>query len=116
MPQRRWQFEASDGQHLVEPFEKAGGDAGRLLVEPAGEIVQEPLRFIGIIKLSGADWWRTRPAGPCEQRSRALDIISGASCDLAFWFAAIRARTCSFVNTASDRVANLQWAGLRSKL
>ena len=33
-------FEASDGQHLVEPFEKAGGDTRRLLLEPAGEIAQ----------------------------------------------------------------------------
>ena len=39
-PQRRWQFEASDGQHLVKPFEKAGGDTRRLLLEPAGEIAQ----------------------------------------------------------------------------
>jgi hypothetical protein len=34
------QFEASDGQHLVEPFENAGGDTRRLLIEPAGEIAQ----------------------------------------------------------------------------
>jgi hypothetical protein len=39
-PQRRRQLEADDGQHLVEPFENTGGDARRLLVEPAGEIVQ----------------------------------------------------------------------------
>jgi hypothetical protein len=35
-----WQFEVSNGQHLVEPFEKAGGDTRRLLLEPAGEIAQ----------------------------------------------------------------------------
>jgi len=39
-PQRRWQFEAGDGQYLVEPFENAGGDTRRLLIEPAGEIAQ----------------------------------------------------------------------------
>src|SRR6516225_4566694 len=39
-PQRRWQFEPSDGQYLVEPFENAGGDTRRVLIEPAGEIAQ----------------------------------------------------------------------------
>src|SRR5512132_3761511 len=29
----------------------AGGDTGRLLVKPTGEIAQQPLGFIGIIKL-----------------------------------------------------------------
>ena len=37
------QSEAIDGQHLIEPFKDAGGDTGRLLVEPAGEIAQQPL-------------------------------------------------------------------------
>jgi hypothetical protein len=46
-------FEADDGQHLVEPFENAGGNARRLLVEPAGEIAQESLGFVGIIELPG---------------------------------------------------------------
>ena len=40
-----------DGEHLVEPFENAGGNTRRLLVEPAGEIAQQPLGFIGIIEL-----------------------------------------------------------------
>jgi hypothetical protein len=38
-PQWHRQLEADDGQYLVEPFENAGSDARRLLVEPAGEIV-----------------------------------------------------------------------------
>jgi hypothetical protein len=29
---------AADGQHLVEPFEDAGGGTGRLLVKPTSEI------------------------------------------------------------------------------
>ncbi len=29
---------AADGQHLVEPFEGAGGGTGRLLVKPTSEI------------------------------------------------------------------------------
>ena len=39
-PQRHRQLEADDGEHLVEPFENAGSNARRLLVEPAGEIAQ----------------------------------------------------------------------------
>jgi hypothetical protein len=45
------QAQAVDGQHLVEPFEDAGGDSGRLLVKPAGEIAQQLLGFIGIVEL-----------------------------------------------------------------
>ena len=40
--------EAIDGQYLVEPFKDAGGDTGRLPVEPAGEIAQQPLSLVGI--------------------------------------------------------------------
>ena len=43
--------EAVDGQHLVEPFEDASGDTGRLLVKPTGEIAQQPLGLIGIVEL-----------------------------------------------------------------
>jgi hypothetical protein len=32
-----------DGQHLIEPFENASGDAGRFAVEPARKIAQQPL-------------------------------------------------------------------------
>jgi hypothetical protein len=38
MPELYRQAEAGGGQHLVEPFEDAGGDTGRLLVKPTGEI------------------------------------------------------------------------------
>ena len=48
-PELYRQAEAVDGQHLVEPFEDAGGDTGRLLIKPAGEITQQPLGFIGIV-------------------------------------------------------------------
>jgi hypothetical protein len=62
-PQRRRQLEADDGQYLVQPFENAGGDAGRLLVEPAGEITQASLGFVGIIELPSL-----------SQRSAALTL------------------------------------------
>ena len=42
---------AVHGQHLVEPFEDASGDTGRLLVKPTGEMAQQPLGFIGIVGL-----------------------------------------------------------------
>ena len=62
-PQWHRQFEADDSQHLVEPFENAGGDTRRLLVEPAGEIAQQSLGFGGIIELQSlsqrsADIWQ----------------------------------------------------------
>src|SRR5262249_56276624 len=41
-PELYRQAEAVDGQHLVESFEDAGGDTGRLLIKPAGEIAQQP--------------------------------------------------------------------------
>ena len=44
---------AIDSQHPVETFEDAGGNAGRLLVEPAGEIAQQPLGLVGIVELPG---------------------------------------------------------------
>ena len=40
-----------DSQHLVETFENAGRNAGRLLVEPAGEIARQPLGLAGIVEL-----------------------------------------------------------------
>jgi hypothetical protein len=45
------QAEAVDNQHLLEPFEDAGGDTRRLLVKPTGEIAHQPLGFISIIEL-----------------------------------------------------------------
>ena len=51
--ERRRQPEAVDGQHLVEPFENAGRHARRLLVEPAGEIAQEPFSLVGIVEFPG---------------------------------------------------------------
>ena len=43
--------EAVDGEHLVESFEHAGGDTGRLPIKPADEITQQPLGFIGLVEL-----------------------------------------------------------------
>ena len=37
-------------EHLIEPFKDAGGDTGRLLVEPAGEIAQQPLSLISVVE------------------------------------------------------------------
>jgi hypothetical protein len=62
---RRRATEAIDCQHLVEPFEHAGGDAGCLLVEPAGEIVQQPFGFVGILELPSLP---ERPADRGVQR------------------------------------------------
>src|SRR5438309_3306395 len=50
-PELYRQAEAVDGQHLVESFEDAGSDTGRLLIKAAGEIAQQPLGFIGIVEL-----------------------------------------------------------------
>ena len=36
--------------HLVEPFKDVGGDTGRLPVDPAGEIAQQPLSLVGIVE------------------------------------------------------------------
>jgi hypothetical protein len=44
---------SGDSQHLVEPFQNAGGNTGRLLVEPAGEIAQQPLGLVGVVELPG---------------------------------------------------------------
>ena len=35
-----WQTKAVDGQNFIEPFEKAGGNSGRLLLEAASETAQ----------------------------------------------------------------------------
>src|SRR6266540_606298 len=69
------QAEAVDGQHLVEPFEDTGGDSGRGLVKPTGEIAQQPLGFIGIIKLPSLP---ERPAYRRMQRlGQPLDHVAG---------------------------------------
>jgi hypothetical protein len=38
----------------MEPFKDDGGNAGCLLVEPAREITQQPLSFVGIVEFSSA--------------------------------------------------------------
>jgi hypothetical protein len=61
------QAEAVDGEHLVESFEDAGGNTGRLLVKPTGEIPQQPLGFIGILEfpsLPERPAYRDMPGGP----------------------------------------------------
>ena len=69
------QAEAVDGQHLVESFEDAGGDTGRLLIKPAGEIPQQPLGFIGIVELPSLP---EHPAYRCMQRlGQPLDHVAG---------------------------------------
>ena len=74
-PELYRQAEAADGQHLVEPFDDAGGDTGRLLVEPTGEIAQQPLGFIGIVELPSLP---ERPAYRRMQRlGQPLDHIAG---------------------------------------
>src|SRR5262249_56555086 len=60
------QAEAVDGQHLVEPFEDAGGDTGCLMIKPAGEIAQQPLRFFGIVELPSL------PQRPGDRRMHRL--------------------------------------------
>ena len=64
-PQLCRELQAIDSQHLVETFEDAGGNAGRLLVEPAGEIAQQPLGLVGIVELPGL---AQRPADRRMQR------------------------------------------------
>src|SRR5579862_1336672 len=39
-PQWRRQTKAVDGEYLIEPFENAGADARRRLIEPASEVAQ----------------------------------------------------------------------------
>ena len=64
-----------DGQHLVQPFEDAGGDARRFLLEPASEIAQQALGLGGIIELPGLS---QRLAHRGVQRLRQpLDHIAG---------------------------------------
>src|SRR5262249_14435152 len=61
--------------HLVESFEDAGSDTGRLLVEPTGEIAQQPLGFIGIVELPSLP---EDPAYRCTQRlGQPLDHVAG---------------------------------------
>ena len=43
----RRQPEPIDGEHLIEPFENALGDAGDLTLEPLREVAQEPLDLLG---------------------------------------------------------------------
>src|SRR4029077_3990274 len=45
-----------DSQHLAETFEDAGGNAGPFLVEPAGEVAQQPL---GLLASSSSQAWRS---------------------------------------------------------
>src|SRR5881409_641712 len=63
-PELYRQAEAVDGQHLVESFEDAGSDTGRLLIKAAGEIAQQPLGFIGIVELPSLP---QHPAYRCMQ-------------------------------------------------
>lgn len=60
------QSEAIDSQHLVEPFEDAGSDTGRLLVEPAGEIAQQPFGLVGIVEFPSL------PECPAHRRMQRL--------------------------------------------
>ena len=63
------------GQHLVESFEDAGGDTGRLLIKPAGEIAQQPFGSIAIVELPSLP---EHPAYRCMQRlGQPLDHIAG---------------------------------------
>jgi hypothetical protein len=74
-PQLCRELQTIDSQHLVETFENAGGNAGRLLVEPAGEIAQQPLGLVGIVELPGL---AQRPADRGMQRlGQPLDHIAG---------------------------------------
>ena len=54
-----------DSQHLAETFEDAGGNAGPFLVEPAGEVAQQPLGLFGVVKFPGL---AQRPADRRMQR------------------------------------------------
>src|SRR5438309_10399416 len=74
-PELYRQAEAVDGQHLVESFEDAGSDTGRLLIKAAGEIAQQPLGFIGIVELPSLP---QHPAYRCMQRlGQPLDHVAG---------------------------------------
>ena len=42
--------EADDGQDFVEALQDAGGDAGSLLLQPAGEVLDQPLGLIGVVQ------------------------------------------------------------------
>src|SRR5258705_7647948 len=62
-------------QHLVEPFEDASGDTGRLLVKPTGEMAQQPLGFISIVELPSLP---ERPAyRRMQRRGQPLDHVAG---------------------------------------
>src|SRR5207344_1847673 len=77
--ERAWQLcrqsEAIDSQHFIEPCKDAGSDTGRLLVEPAGEITQQALRFVGIVEFPSL------PECPAHRRmqwlGQSLDHIAG---------------------------------------
>jgi hypothetical protein len=60
------QSKAVDRQHLVEPFEDAGRNAGRLMLELAGEIAQQPLGFVSIIEFPSL------PERPAYRRMQRL--------------------------------------------
>ena len=63
-PQLCRELQAIDSQHLVETLEDAGGNAGRLLVEPAGEIAQQPLGLVGVVEPQA--WNSARRTEACK--------------------------------------------------
>src|SRR6516164_6483780 len=73
------QAEAVDGQHLVEPFEDAGGDTGRLLVEPTGEIAALLYRHRRAPKPAAAPGVPTHAAAWVAARSRCGLYESGSA-------------------------------------
>src|SRR5215469_147197 len=45
--------EAGDSEDFVEALHDAGGDAGRLLLQPAGEVSDYPFGLVGVIQFPG---------------------------------------------------------------
>jgi hypothetical protein len=52
-PRFHSEAEVADDQHLAETLKDAGGDTGRLLLESAGEIAQQPLGLVSGVEFPG---------------------------------------------------------------
>ena len=63
------------GEHLVKPFEDTGSNAGRLLLEPAGQIERQPLGLVRVVELPGLS--ERLAHGGVQRLGQALDEIAG---------------------------------------
>src|SRR5271165_4520661 len=75
------QAEAVDGQYLVEPLKDAGGNGGRVLLEPTCEIAEQSLGLVGIVELPGlpkraADRRMQRLRQPLDDVARLVDLTT----------------------------------------